>query len=104
MTYSSHIGDAHRFSAPARAMGWAEATRKFLFTREGGLLAGKLLVMAGLIGSIADEPLDLIPGIDLLSFGDDILWLAIPAYAVGRIAWIRHRANNPKRARQRPAR
>jgi hypothetical protein len=85
----------------ARKVGWGEATRRFLFTREGGLLAGKVLVMLGLIGSFADEPLDIIPGVDLLSVGDDVLWVAIPAYAIARVAWIRHRANNPRRARQR---
>lgn len=85
------------FDAPAAKMSWGRAARQFLFTREGGLLAGKLLLMAGFIGSVADEPLDIIPGVDLLSAGDDILWFAIPAYALGRIAWIRHRHNRRRK-------
>jgi hypothetical protein len=85
------------FDAPADRMGWLAAARQFAFTREGGLLAGKLLLMAGFLGSIADEPLDIIPGVDLLSIGDDVLWVAIPAYALTRIAWIRHRHNARKR-------
>lgn len=74
-------------------VGWGEATRRFFFTREGGLVVTKLLFMFGLAASIADEPLDIVPGVDLLTFGDDVLWFAIPAYAIIRIAWIRHRAN-----------
>lgn len=101
MTYGPQVGQPHRFSYRTNEMSWSEATRAFLFTREGGLLAGKLLLMAGLVGSIADEPLDLIPGLDILSFGDDFLWVAIPAYALIRIARIRHRAIHPKRARVR---
>lgn len=77
-------------------MGWWEATRIFLFTKDGGALALKLLAMLGLIGSVADEPLDVIPGIDLLTLSDDVLWVAIPALAFGRIAWIRHSANKSK--------
>jgi len=101
MTYESRVGDAHQFGYRANDMTWLQATRAFLFTREGGLLAGKLLLMAGFVGSVIDEPLDLIPGVDVLSFGDDVLWGVIPAYALMRIAWIRHRANHPKRARAR---
>lgn len=101
MMYGPQVGEPHHFTYRTNDMSWPEATRAFLFTREGGLLAGKLLLMAGLIGSIADEPLDLIPGVDILSFGDDVLWGVIPAYALIRIAWIRHRARHPKRARAR---
>jgi len=101
MTYSPRASEAPNFSYRTSQMTWLQATRAFLFTREGGLLAGKLLLMAGFIGSIADEPLDLVPGIDLLSFGDDVLWGVIPAYALIRIAWIRHRGSHPKRARVR---
>lgn len=101
MTYESRVGDARHFSYRSGDMTWLQATRAFLFTREGGMLAGKLLLMAGFIGSVVDEPLDLIPGLDILSFSDDVLWGVIPAYALARIAWIRHRANHPKRARTR---
>jgi len=99
VSYGPDAVDGSSFQLQQKTMGWWEATRIFLFTREGGVLALKLLAMAGLVGSAVDEPLDLIPGLNLLTVSDDVLWLLIPVWAGSRIWRIRHRANKPKASR-----
>jgi len=76
-------------------MGVIEATKLFLSNKTEGLIFTKIVSVFGLTTlpiTVFDEGLDFIPGINIISVGDNLLW-PFAIYAAIRIGMIRHKAN-----------
>jgi len=79
-------------------MSYRQAAKLFVSNKTEGVIFLKIVSFFGLATlpvTIFDEWLAVIPGLNLVALGDDLLWPGA-LYAAVRIVMIRHKANSQK--------
>jgi hypothetical protein len=83
-------------------MGWGAATHKFMLNRvqethgfhKFAAAAKLILATVGVSATVFDDIADFIPGLDVITVGDNLVWLIFGGYAIVRISRIRWEANH----------